>query len=57
MRVGEVKYKYKLDGNVVTLYRSEIGMCSFFSFEAKSAAWMERRRREVKSSVEKHTNI
>lgn len=57
MRVGEVKYKYKLDGNVVTLYRSEIGMCSFFSFEAKSATWMERKRLEVKSSVEKHTNI
>lgn len=57
MRIGEVKHKYKPDGNVVTLYRSEIGMCSFFSFEAKSASWMERKRREVKSSVEKHANI
>lgn len=44
MRIGEVNHKTARCGNIVTMYRSEVGMCSFLSFEPKTAAWMEQKR-------------
>lgn len=50
MQTGEVKHKYLQDGNVVTIYKSEVGSCSFFSYEAKTSVWMKKKREQLQST-------